>query len=64
MDFQLQFTDGSIQTIRARGVALDGEYLLFFNHWASEGGIPKATKVPVAGVETVTTAATPTGAWS
>lgn len=63
IDFLVTFSDQTTRTIRSRGVALDGEDLLFFNHWTESGGTPIGTRVAASRVIEVTTTALPKGAF-
>jgi hypothetical protein len=61
MDFTVAYRDGSAGKIRALGLALDGDDLLFFNHWAQQSP-PAGTRVPRANVISITTDAAPRAA--
>lgn len=46
MRFLVEFVDGQSMPLRALGMALDGDYLLFFRRWPEDGGSPIGHRVP------------------
>ena len=59
LDFTISHEDGSEVTLRSRGVALDGDDLVFFNHWSDRGGVPVGTRLAARRVRAVTTDGVP-----
>lgn len=59
IDFSITQEDGTIVTLRSRGVALDGDDLVFFNNWSSRGGPPLGTRIKGLRVRAVTTDGVP-----
>jgi hypothetical protein len=59
IDFSIAHEDGSVVRLRSRGVALDGDDLVFFNNWSSHGGPPLGTRIRQVRVKAVTTDGVP-----
>ena len=59
IDFTISHEDGTEVKLRSRGVALDGDELVFFNNWHDAGGAPIGTRIRTARVRGVTTDGVP-----
>ena len=54
--FVVEMVGGSPAAVRALGMGMDGDEVVFFNHWPSSGGPPRAgTRIKRTRVLSVTT---------
>ena len=59
LDFTISHEDGTEVRLRSRGVALDGDELVFFNNWHDAGGAPIGTRIKAVRVHGVATDGVP-----
>lgn len=59
IDFSVEHADGTLIKLRSRGLALDGDDLVFFNNWSSHGGAPVGTRIKQSRVKAVRTDGVP-----
>ena len=54
-DFVVDMVSGDPVRIRALGVAMDGDQVVFFNHWPTGGSRPVGTRIERSRLVSVTT---------